>query len=150
MEKYLLSLGLKVWEKKDADGNTTQKRIYINDLKVVGIEKLSNNAKRYKFTLYYDCLTNNFFSNAAGRSDEEMLRDLINLMQEEASKLEEVKEETTEDSEVDFIEANIDRFINDEVLEYNGYIYKLGPRKNAIVKGKEEEHKFTKVYYIQN
>ena len=156
MEEYLLSLGLKVWEKKDSEGNTTVKRIYINDLKVVGLEKHTNNPKAFKFTMYYDCLNDVFNSNVAGRSDVDMFQTICKSLREEAKehtvveeenvveetvkeeiKETEIKEEkSTEEleTEEEFINANLDRFLNDEEITWNGARYMANKEHEFIIR----------------
>ena len=63
VEEKLTGLGLKVWEKKDSEGNTTAKRIYINDVaSLCENYGILTNVKRINKTvkMHYDCLTDEF------------------------------------------------------------------------------------------
>ena len=73
IEEYLKSKGLKVWEKGE------MKRIYINDLSVVGLEKYTDNPKGFrKVSMYYDVATNHFFSSGVTGSRKNTITELIN------------------------------------------------------------------------
>jgi len=79
VEEILLSKGLKVWEK---NGN---KRIYINDLNVIGIEKVSNNPKGYrKVSMAYDILADSFSWNGSTSSMDATIKELAMLIRTEA------------------------------------------------------------------
>lgn len=91
VESYLLEKGLKVWTKGE------NKRIYINDLNVVGIEKVSNNPKGYrKVTLVYDIVKDSFSWSGSTNSMDATIEELISLIRNEVaeSNKEEVVEET--------------------------------------------------------
>lgn len=91
VESYLLEKGLKVWAKGE------NKRIYINDLNVVGIEKVSNNPKGYrKVTLVYDIVKDSFSWSGSTNSMDATIEELISLIRNEVaeSNKEEVVEET--------------------------------------------------------
>ena len=61
MKNYLLGRGLKLWEKKDAEGNVEKSRIYLNDLMPFMAEIGSANPKFWRGKKgYYDTITNKF------------------------------------------------------------------------------------------
>lgn len=79
MERSTEVKGLKVWEKGE------HKRIYINDLKVVGIENYTNNPKGFKgVKMYYDVNSDKFVMQGVTSSREETMRELIKGIRAEA------------------------------------------------------------------
>ena len=85
VKEFLLNKGLKTW-KKGTEGTADYKeRIYINDLTVVGIEKVTLNPKAHKKdSMYYDCI-NNDFTFFTPNSGKETMRELIELIKKEAN-----------------------------------------------------------------
>lgn len=97
VESYLLEKGLKIWTKGE------NKRIYINDLNVIGIEKVSNNPKGYrKVTMVYDIVADKFSWNGSTNSMDATIEQLIALIRSEVA---ESKKEEIEAVEVKIIEA---------------------------------------------
>lgn len=102
VESYLLEKGLKVWTKGE------NKRIYINDLNVVGIEKVSNNPKGYrKVTLVYDIVKDSFSWSGSTNSMDATIEELIALIRNEVAEANVVVEEvkTTEEKVNEAYEA---------------------------------------------
>ena len=103
IESLLLEKGLKVWTKGE------NKRIYINDLNVVGIEKVSNNPKGYrKVSLVYDIVKDSFSWSGSTNSMDATIEELIALIRsevEEANKEEVAVVEETKTTEEKVIEA---------------------------------------------
>jgi len=88
VESYLLEKGLKVWTKGE------NKRFYINDLNVVGIEKVSNNPKGYrKVTLVYDIVKDSFSWSGSTNSMDATIEELIALIRNEVVEANVVVEE---------------------------------------------------------
>lgn len=76
---YLLDKGLKVWE------GGSNKRIYINDFSVVGIERFTPNPKSFKkATMYYDLSNGRFYPSNVQRSNESTMDELIAAIRAEA------------------------------------------------------------------
>jgi len=125
VEGYLLEQGLKVWTKGENE------RIYINNLNVVGIEKVSNNPKGYrKVSLVYDIVKDSFSWSGSTNSMDATIEELIALIRsevEEANKEEIAVIEEAEVAEVneslkpvatiineDGVTATLNVFSNDE------------------------------------
>lgn len=85
MKELLLSKGLKVWQKKDESGNVTVERIYINDLTVIGLEKVTENVRGFKkVSIYFDVLKNEFFYNGLyGSSTKKVVDEVIENLKKE-------------------------------------------------------------------
>jgi len=97
LEQFLISKGFKIWEKGG------MKRIYINDLAVLGIEEITSNPKSLRdVTFYYDCISDEFrFSTTS--SKEKVMRELVNKIREDAKnaaeKEEVIKKEVVKETE---------------------------------------------------
>lgn len=80
IEEYLVEKkGLKVWEKGD------KKRVYIDDLNLVGIERYTPNPKSFrKVSMYYDVIEDKFVVSGSTSSRKSTIEELINGIREDA------------------------------------------------------------------
>ena len=79
MENYLISKGLKVWEKGE------YKRIYI-DVCEFGIEKFTINPKSFKgISIYYNCKDDKFYFSVSN-SRKSTISEYIDYLRNEAEK----------------------------------------------------------------
>ena len=111
VENLLLEKGLKVWTKGE------NKRIYINDLIVVGIEKVSNNPKGYrKVSLVYDITKDSFSWSGSTNSMDATIEELIALIRSEVAEAnkEEVVVEKIEVAEVNESLKPVATIINED------------------------------------
>ena len=81
IEEKLNNLGFKTWEKKDSEGNTTAKRVYVNSLEqLLDALNVNCNVKAYKRDrLVYDVLSDKFSYNVS-RSAEETVKEAIKVL----------------------------------------------------------------------
>lgn len=81
IEEKLNNLGFKTWEKKDSEGNTTAKRVYINSLEqLLNDLKLDKNNKAFRRDkMYYDVLKDEFNYNVT-RSAESVVKCVIEML----------------------------------------------------------------------
>lgn len=133
VEEYLLGLGLRVWEK----GN--HRRIYINDLKVVGLlEVEKHNPKAFRReSMYYDCIKEKFVYNVS-RSAVSTMEDLIAYIEKKAEEIEEEIEGETEEA----AEEETEEIINEEVREIKKTITSIFDRAvGEIVKDENKTYR---------
>ncbi|WP_302626822.1 hypothetical protein [uncultured Eubacterium sp.] len=82
LKVFLMTKGLKVWAK----GN--YERIYINDLIVVGINRVTSNPKGYRRqSMYYDCVDDKFVFQGATSGRMETMRKLCELIRNDAAQM---------------------------------------------------------------
>ena len=81
VEEKLNNLGFKTWEKKDSEGNTTAKRVYVNSLEqLLDALNVNCNVKAYRRDrLVYDVLSDKFSYNVS-RSAEETVKEAIKVL----------------------------------------------------------------------
>lgn len=148
IEKYLVKeKGLKIWKKDD------KKRIYINDLSVVGIEKYTCNPKGFKrVSMYYDVVADEFITSGVTSSGKSIVKELIAGIREEAEKTNDEEETETVAEEVEIKETAENETVETEKSEIAKKL--IGSEKqiewaNDIIKNGNEIIKRFDLYKIK-
>lgn len=81
IEEKLNNLGFKTWEKKDGEGNTKAKRVYINSVEELlnALNREGNNKAYRRDKMYYDVLKDEF-NYSVSRSAIATIEEAIDLL----------------------------------------------------------------------